>query len=66
MVLNDRLPHIFGLTILGDRLYWTDWQKRVIESVNKRTLNDRQTIVDSMLDLMGLKAVNFNQTYGEK
>ena len=66
VVLNDRLPHIFGLTILGDRLYWTDWQKRVIESVNKRTLNDRQTIVDSMLDLMGLKAVNLNQTYGEK
>ena len=66
VVVNDRLPHIFGLTVLGDRLYWTDWQKRVIESADKRTLNDRQTIVDSMLDLMGLKAVNLNQTYGEK
>ena len=66
VVLNDRLPHIFGLTVLGDRLYWTDWQKRVIESADKRTLNDRQTIVDSMLDLMGLKAVNLNQTYGEE
>ena len=66
VVLNDRLPHIFGLTVLGDRLYWTDWHKRVIESVDKRTLNDRQTIVDSMLDLMGLKAVNLNQTYGEE
>ena len=31
VVLNDKLPHIFGFTVLGDRLYWTDWQKRAIE-----------------------------------
>ena len=49
VVLNGRLPHIFGLAVLGDRLYWTDWQERAIESVNKRTLNDRQTIIDTML-----------------
>ena len=65
VVVNDRLPHIFGLTVLGDRLYWTDWQKRVIESVNKRTLDDRQTVIDTMLDLMGLKAVNLGRTYGK-
>ena len=66
VVLNDRLPHIFGLTVLGDRLYWTDWQKRAIESVDKRTRKDRQTIIDSLVDLMGLKAVNLNLTYGKK
>ena len=64
VVLNDRLPHIFGLTVLGDRLYWTDWQKRAIESVNVRTRNNRQTIIETMFDLMGLKAVNLNLTYG--
>ena len=60
VVLNDKLPHIFGFTVLGDRLYWTDWQKRGIESVDKRTRKDRQTIIDSLADLMGLKAVNLN------
>ena len=66
VVLNDMLPHIFGLTVLGDRLYWTDWKRRAIESVNKRTGEDRQTIIDSLPDLMGLKAVNVGQTYGKK
>ena len=64
--LNDKLPHIFGFTVLGDRLYWTDWQKRAVESVDKRTRKDRQAIIDSLADLMGLKAVNLNLTYGKK
>ena len=66
VVLDDKLPHIFGFTVLGDRLYWTDWRRRAIESVNKRTGSDRQTIIDSLPDLMGLKAVNLNLTYGKK
>ena len=66
VVLNYRSSHIFGLTVLGDHLYWTDWQKRAIESVDKRTRKDRQTIIDSLADLMGLKAVNLNLTYGKK
>ena len=66
IILDKRVPHIFSLTVLGDRLYWTDWHKRAVESVNKRTLNDRKTIIDSLPDLMGLKAVNLGRTYGEK
>ena len=66
VVLNYRSSHIFGLTVLGDHLYWTDWQKRAIESVNVRTRNNRQTIIETMSDLMGLKAVNLNLTYGTK
>ena len=66
VVLDEKLPHIFGLTVLRGRLYWTDWQRRAIESVNKRTGSDRQTISGNMTDLMGLKAVNLNLVYGEK
>ena len=66
VVLDDKLPHIFGFTVLGDHLYWTDWQRRAIESVNKKTRDGRQTIIDSLPDLMGLKAVNLNLTYGKK
>ena len=65
VILGERLPHIFGLTVLGDRLYWTDWQKRAVESVNKRLGNDRQIIIDTMDGLMGLKAVNLAQPYGK-
>ena len=65
VVLDDKLPHVFGFTVLDDRLYWTDWQRKVIESYNKRTHGDRHTIIDNLPDLMGLKAVNLSLTYGK-
>ncbi|KAL9955609.1 hypothetical protein ACROYT_G036957 [Oculina patagonica] len=65
VVLDRKLPHIFGFTlVLGDRLYWTDWQRKAIESANKRTGSDRQIIIGSVPDSMGLKGVNLNLTYG--
>ena len=64
VVKDDNLPHIFSLTVLGDRLYWTDWRWRAILSVNKKTGDDRQTIIESLPDLMGLKAVNLNLADG--
>ena len=65
LVLGENLPHVFGLTWLGDRLYWTDWQRRAVESCNKRTGGERKTIVDSIPHLMDLKAVNLNFPYGK-
>ena len=66
IILDKKLPHVFGFTVLGDHLYWTDWQKRSIESVNKRTGEDRRVLIDSLTDTMGLKAVNLNLSYGKK
>lgn len=65
IVLSERLPHVFGFTLLGERLYWTDWQRRAVESVKKETGGDRKIIVDSLQDLMGLKAVNLNLAHGK-
>lgn len=28
VILMDKLPHPFGLSLMGDYLYWTDWQLR--------------------------------------
>ena len=64
-ILDENLPHVFGFTVLGDRLYWTDWQRKTIESANKRTGSERQVITDSLPDLMGLKAVDLNSPYGK-
>ncbi|XP_078453259.1 low-density lipoprotein receptor-related protein 6-like [Lampetra planeri] len=55
VLVEDKLPHIFGFSLLGDWLYWTDWQRRSIERVHKRTLV-REVIVEQLPDLMGLKA----------
>lgn len=55
VLLTQNLPHVFGLSLLGDYLYWTDWQRRSIDRANKITGNDRIVVVDQFPDLMGLK-----------
>jgi len=64
-LLEDKLPHIFGFTLLGDYIYWTDWQRRSIERVHKVTAM-REIIIDQLPDLMGLKATEVTKAYGEK
>ena len=65
VVLDQDILHVFGFTLLGSQLYWTDSQKRSIESVNKRTGDGRKTLIQSLPDLNGLKAVNLNLDLGE-
>ncbi|XP_066268020.1 low-density lipoprotein receptor-related protein 6-like isoform X1 [Branchiostoma lanceolatum] len=64
VLLDEDLPHLFGFSLLGDYIYWTDWQKRSVERVHKTTGENRQNIVDQLVDLMGLKAVNVQRTEG--
>lgn len=42
----------------GDYIYWTDWQMRSIERVNKYTGHGREVIIEQLPDLMGLKTIN--------
>ncbi|XP_028584444.2 low-density lipoprotein receptor-related protein 6 isoform X3 [Podarcis muralis] len=63
VLVEDKLPHIFGFTLLGDYVYWTDWQRRSIERVHKQTA-EREIIIDQLPDLMGLKAANVHQILG--
>lgn len=64
VLVSNNLPHIFGFSLLGDYVYWTDWQRRSIERVHKVTGGERQVIIDQLPDLMGLKAVNMNHVEG--
>ena len=41
----------------GDYIYWTDWQRRSIERINKQRGDNRTVIIEQLPDLMGLKAV---------
>ncbi|NWS27481.1 LRP5 protein, partial [Polioptila caerulea] len=62
-LLEDKLPHIFGFTLLGDYIYWTDWQRRSIERVHKIKAS-RDIIIDQLPDLMGLKATSVTKVFG--
>lgn len=63
-LLEDKLPHIFGFTLLGDYIYWTDWQRRSIERVHKIRAS-RDIIIDQLPDLMGLKAASVTKVFGK-
>ncbi|XP_055996988.1 low-density lipoprotein receptor-related protein 4-like isoform X3 [Ostrea edulis] len=56
ILMSTDVPHIFGLSLLGNYIYWTDWQKRMIERVNKNFKFDREILLTSIEDLMDLKA----------
>ncbi|KAL6424282.1 hypothetical protein ACFW04_009838 [Cataglyphis niger] len=60
-IITDNLPHLFGLSLLGDYLYWTDWQRRSIDRAHKLTGGDREVIVDQVPNVMGLKAIHLDR-----
>lgn len=64
-LLDDKLPHIFGFTLLGDYIYWSDWQRRSIERVHTTKIT-REVIVEQLPDLMGLKATKVTGMFGKK
>ena len=49
----------------GEYIYWTDWQKRSIERIDKHTGREHTIIIDQLPDLMGLKAVNVSLPLGQ-
>lgn len=65
VLLNHNLPHVFGLSLLGEYLYWTDWQRRSIDRANKVTGNDRIVVIDQFPELMGLKVTRTHELQGQ-
>ena len=65
ILLQNKLPHVFGFSMLGDRLFWTDWQSRSLESINKFTGKDRKHVIKQLPELMGLTAFNLDMNLGE-
>lgn len=63
-LISDNLLHVFGLSLLGDNLYWTDWQRRSIDQADKNTGNARRVVADQLPNVMGIKAVGVGQGKG--
>jgi low density lipoprotein receptor-related protein 5/6 len=59
IVIEVRPPqkfHPFGLSILGDHIYWTDWEQSVLERAIKYTGEDRWVLVGHLDGLMSVQA----------
>lgn len=64
VLLNENLPHVFGLSVLGNHVYWSDWQSRKVERAHKVTGSERIAIADNFPELMGLKVTKLQEIKG--
>lgn len=56
VVIHGSLSLPFALTVLGDTLYWTDWQARAVLSCSKQTGGHKRTVLSGDLDPMDIQA----------
>ncbi|KAF6104569.1 LDL receptor related protein 4 [Phyllostomus discolor] len=54
VLIGSELPHPFGLTLYGERIYWTDWQTKSIQSADRLTGLDRETLQENLENLMDI------------
>ena len=53
VVVSDQdLPHPFGFSLLGEFIYWTDWQDRNIQRAQKEGGSNRVVMVSHLDDLV--------------
>uniref|UniRef100_A0A8C2EXM1 Low density lipoprotein receptor-related protein 4 n=1 Tax=Cyprinus carpio TaxID=7962 RepID=A0A8C2EXM1_CYPCA len=60
--MSVQLPHPFGLTLHEDRIYWTDWQSKSIQSADKLTGLDRRTLAENLENLMDIHMFHNHRT----
>ena len=60
LLLN--IPHPYGLTLLDDKIYWTDWQERSVQMAQKSDGSGRTTIRGNLPGLMDIHAVDTSVT----
>lgn len=59
-VLLKGVKHPYGLTVFGNDMYWTDWQKMSIMKANKFSGGDVKTLRYNLSGLMDIHAVQLD------
>ena len=60
---NDRrtiitgVLHPYGLVVVGNHVYWTDWQTKALHRVEKTTGSDNITVIGNLEGLMDIRSV---------
>ena len=58
VIIEESLHHPFGLSVLGDYIYWTDWEQNSVERANKLTGKDNRVLLINNENLMSVETVN--------
>ncbi|KAG1656301.1 Low-density lipoprotein receptor-related protein 4 [Nymphon striatum] len=59
-VLVSSVQHPYGVTILGEHVYWTDWELQAVVRASKETGGGRQILQDGVPGLMDIHAVQLH------
>ncbi|XP_049321599.1 low-density lipoprotein receptor-related protein 4 isoform X2 [Astyanax mexicanus] len=62
VLIGTQLPHPFGLTLHEDKIYWTDWQSKSIQSADKMTGLGRSTLAENLENLMDIHMFHRHRT----
>ena len=66
VLIGSQLPHPFGLTVHEDKLYWTDWQSKSIQSADKLTGLGRHTLAENLENLMDIHMFHRQRETGQR
>ena len=58
LISSSVLPHPFGLTLLGDHVYWTDWSTNAVYRANKRSLDHITPFITGIGEPMDIHGYN--------
>ncbi|MEQ2208960.1 Low-density lipoprotein receptor- protein 4 [Xenoophorus captivus] len=64
VLIGSQLPHPFGLTVHEDKLYWTDWLSKSIQTADKLTGLGRHTLAENLENLMDIHMFHRNREPG--
>ncbi|KAJ8946706.1 hypothetical protein NQ318_006964 [Aromia moschata] len=56
-IIITKVPHPYGLVVVGNHIYWTDWQTRALHRADKNTGRDHTVIRDKLEGLMDVRSV---------
>lgn len=51
------VPHPYGLVVVGNHIYWTDWQTQALHRADKLNGTDQMIIRDKLEGLMDIRSV---------
>lgn len=58
--LVSDVAHPYGLTVLGNHIFWTDWETQSIHRADKMTGGSRRVVRDKLPGLMDIHAVQMD------
>ena len=64
-VLVEKVEHPYGLAVMENRVYWSDWQAKAVFQVDKKDGSGRKILVDKLEGVMDIRGIDVSY-FGSK